>query len=114
MNRRILTEDKQNQKVQRRWKLGWASWLCPAEALPKRVEVRLGKPELSWIKDCKRNKTGFVSTLAAKGSPGKLGPLLSGAEDLMTKDIGKGQGPQCLFLSCFLLLSSVLSDLPGS
>lgn len=78
MNRRILTEDKQNQKVHRRWKPGWDSWLLPAEALPKRVEVRLGKPELSWIKDCKRNKTGFVSTLAAKGSLGKLGPLLSG------------------------------------
>lgn len=37
----------------------------------------------------KETRLTFMSTLAAKGSLGKLGPLLSGAEDLMTKDMKK-------------------------
>lgn len=50
-------------------------------------EVRKALAQLD--QDYKRNKAVFCEYIGSNGSLGKLGPLLSGAEDLMTKDMKK-------------------------
>lgn len=67
-----MTAGKQNQKAHR-----WTGFLV----ISYRDIAQTCRDEV------KERRWAFVSTLAAKGSLGKLCPLLSGADDLMTKDV---------------------------
>ena len=102
MNRGFLTELKDKKEVHRRWEQGMATQEEYGDACKDLVRKAKAWLELELARNVKGNKKGFYKySISKRKAKENMCPLLTGARNLIAKDIKKTKELSACLASVF-------------